>query len=92
MTTHSQSTSVLSVRISASERALLEAAAEQSRTTLSDFVRRKALESAEAEILDRSVVTIPSEQWAAFETWAARPAEVNAGLARLAAVNPSWDE
>jgi uncharacterized protein (DUF1778 family) len=92
MTTLSQSTSVLSVRVNASERALLEAAAEQSRTTLSEFVRRKALESAEAEILERSVVTIPSEQWEAFEIWAARPAEVNAGLARLAATKPTWDE
>ena len=41
------SAAVLSVRVSASERALLEAAAEQASTNLSDFVRRRALEAAE---------------------------------------------
>lgn len=35
-------TSVLSVRVSPDERAILEAAAQQSRTSLSDFVRRRA--------------------------------------------------
>jgi hypothetical protein len=33
------------------ERAILEAAAEQARTSLSDFMRRKALEAAEVEVL-----------------------------------------
>ena len=37
---------VLSVRVSQSERDLLEMAAEQARTNLSDFIRRKALEAA----------------------------------------------
>jgi len=46
-------TSVLSVRISEGERALLEAASRQARTSLSDFVRRKALEAAEID-LERS--------------------------------------
>ena len=40
------SAAVLSVRVNASERALLEAAAEQASTNLSDFVRRRALEAA----------------------------------------------
>ena len=47
------SAAVLSVRVSASERALLEAAAEQASTNLSDFVRRRALEAAETDLLDR---------------------------------------
>jgi uncharacterized protein (DUF1778 family) len=42
---------VLSVRVSPSERDLLEFAAEQARTSLSDFVRRKALEAAEMDVL-----------------------------------------
>ena len=41
------STSVLSVRVSDEERALLEAASEQARTSLSDFIRRKALDASE---------------------------------------------
>jgi len=40
---YNAASSVLSVRVSQDERALLEAAAEQSRTPLSEFVRRKAL-------------------------------------------------
>ena len=45
------SAAVLSVRVNASERALLEAAAEQASTSLSDFVRRRALEAAESDLL-----------------------------------------
>lgn len=47
----SPTASMLSVRVNAAERAILEAAAEQSRTSLSEFVRSKALESAQ---IDRS--------------------------------------
>jgi uncharacterized protein (DUF1778 family) len=66
-------TSVLSVRVNKKERALLEAASELSRTSLSDFVRRKALDAAEADILERRIVTIPARNWEAFEAWANRP-------------------
>ena len=62
-------TSVLSVRVNSTERTILEAAAEQSHTSLGEFVRRKALESAETEVLSRSVVTIAAEDWDAFEAW-----------------------
>lgn len=91
MQASSNITSVLSVRVSPDERAILEAAAEQSHTTLSEFIRRRALESAEVEVLNRTVVTIPAKDWEAFEIWAARPAEVNEGLARLARIVPSWE-
>jgi uncharacterized protein (DUF1778 family) len=63
----SASTSVLSVRVNRDERAILEAAAERSRTSISDFVRRKALEVAEADVLNRTIVTIPAKDWDAFE-------------------------
>ncbi len=85
------STSVLSVRVSPDERAILEAAAEQAHTSLSDFVRRKALESAEAEVLDRTIITIPAKDWEAFEAWINRPAEVLPALAELARRTPSWN-
>ncbi len=51
MTNNPSSTSILSIRVSPDERAILEAAAEQSRTSLSDFMRRKALEAAEVDML-----------------------------------------
>jgi uncharacterized protein (DUF1778 family) len=86
----SNTTSVLSVRVSPDERAILEAAAEQSRTSLSDFMRRKSLEAAETEMLDRSIVTIPAKDWEAFEAWIDRPAEIVPALAELAQRTPSW--
>jgi uncharacterized protein (DUF1778 family) len=87
----SQSTSILSVRVSAEERAILEAAADQARTSLSDFVRRKALESAEMEIMNRTVVIIPAKDWDAFESWLKRPAKANAELRKLARMKLAWE-
>jgi len=83
-------TSVLSVRVSEEERSLLEAASEQARTSLSDFIRRKALEAAEIDLLERRVVTIPAKDWEAFEAWADRPPEKIAEIEELARTNPKW--
>jgi uncharacterized protein (DUF1778 family) len=85
------STSILSIRVNAAERAILEAAAEQSRTTVSDFMRRKALEAAEIDVLGRSVVTIPAKDWEQFEEWARRPTESVPALVELARRIPTWD-
>jgi uncharacterized protein (DUF1778 family) len=88
----SHTTSVLSVRVNPDERAILEAAAEQAHTSLSEFIRRKALESAEAEVLNRTVVTIPAKDWESFEAWINRPAETIPALAELARLTPSWEK
>jgi uncharacterized protein (DUF1778 family) len=90
MTNPSNTTSILSVRVNLDERAILEAAAERSRTSLSDFIRRKSLDAAEAEMLDRSIVTIPAKDWEAFEAWITRPAEAVPALTELARRTPSW--
>lgn len=84
-------TSVLSVRLDDKERALLEAAAEDARTTLSDFVRRKALEAAELEVMDRRVVTIPAKDWEKFEAWLHSPPKEIPALKRLMRKRPSWE-
>ena len=84
------STSILSVRVSPAERALLESASEQARTSLSDFVRRKALEAAEVALLERNIVTIPAKDWEAFEAWVARPAKAIPVLKLLARKTPTW--
>ena len=81
---------VLSVRLSEQEHAMLEAASAQARTNLSDFVRRKALEAAEADVLERRIVTIPAKDWERFESWAAKPAREIAGLEELAGRPPTW--
>src|SRR5437660_5042590 len=84
------SSSVLSVRLNEEERALLEAASSQARTNVSDFVRRKALEAAEMEVLERRIVTIPAKDWERFEARAAKPARKIAGLNELARKPPTW--
>ena len=84
------STTVLSVRVSQEERAILEAASEQAHTSLSDFVRRKAVDAAEFEMLERRVVTIPAKDWEAFESWASRPAQEIPAIKELAARAPTW--
>lgn len=91
MTSTPNSTSVLSVRVNPDERAILEAAAEKAHTSLSDFMRRKALEAAEIDVLSRSVVTIPAKDWEAFEAWLNRPAKVVPALAELGRRTPSWE-
>ena len=85
-------TSVLSVRVNDQERSLLEAASEQARTNLSDFIRRKALEAAEIDVMERRVVTIPAKDWEAFEAWAHRPAEKIPALAKLSRTPLKWQK
>jgi uncharacterized protein (DUF1778 family) len=85
-------TLVLSVRVNEEERALLEAASALSRTSLSDFIRRKALDAAEVDVLDRRIVTIPAKDWEGFEAWANRPSEEIAGLKDLARKAPTWQK
>ncbi|MDP3552889.1 DUF6290 family protein [Methylocystis sp.] len=84
------SSSVLSVRVSPGERALLEDAAAQAQMSLSEFMRRRSIEAAEAEVLNRSNVTIPAKDWEAFEAWIGRPGEAVPALAELARRTPSW--
>ena len=86
-----KNTSVLSVRVKSGERAILQVAAEQAHTSLSDFVRRKAIESAELEIMNRTVVTIPAKDREAVESWLKRPAKPNAALKKLLRTVPVWE-
>jgi uncharacterized protein (DUF1778 family) len=83
-------TQVLSVRVSEAERDLLEAASELAHTSLSEFVRRKALDAAEVDVLERRIVTIAAKDWKKFEAWANRPAEEIEGLKELARKPPTW--
>lgn len=83
---------ILSVRVNPAERAMLEAAAQAARTNLSDFIRRKAIEAAEQDLLERQQVTIPAEDWEKFEAWVhAEPKQI-AALHKLAASRPVWED
>lgn len=88
----SYSSPVLSVRVTPGERDLLELAAVQARTNLSDFIRRKAIEAAEMDVLDHRLVTIPAEDWEKFEAWVQAPAKSVPSLRKLAASRPAWQE
>jgi uncharacterized protein (DUF1778 family) len=76
MADNRSSTTVLGVRGNPDERAILEAAAEH----------------AEAELLNRTIVTIPAKDWEASEAWINRPAETIPALNKLARVTPSWEK
>jgi uncharacterized protein (DUF1778 family) len=85
-------TEVLSVRVSEEERALLEAASKLARTSLSDFVRRKALDAAELDVMERRIVTIAAKDWKKFEAWANQPAAEIEQLTELARRAPTWQK
>jgi uncharacterized protein (DUF1778 family) len=85
-------TEVLSVRVSEEERALLQAASDLARTSLSEFIRRKALDAAEMDVQERRIVTIAARDWKKFEAWADRPAQEIEGLADLARRAPTWQK
>ncbi len=91
MSNAASTSSIVSVRVNADERAILEAAAAQAHTSLSDFMRRKAMEAAEVEVLNRSRVTIPAQNWEAFEAWLDGPADPNPALAELMQLKPVWE-
>lgn len=80
----------VSVRVSQQERELLEAAAAQAKTNLSDFIRRKAVEAAEVEVLERRVVTIPAARWKKFEAWVSEAPKDVPALRELAKTKPAW--
>lgn len=80
----------VSVRMSPAERALLETAAEQAHTNLSDFIRRKAIEAAEQDVLDHRLVTIPAGDWEKFEDWVNAPPKDIPALRKLSATRPAW--
>jgi uncharacterized protein (DUF1778 family) len=67
---------IISVRMSRQERAMIEGVAKRAHTNLSDYVRRSALEAADADLSDHRVFTVRPEDWEKFETWSAEPARV----------------
>ena len=82
----------LSVHVTENERKLLESAADLTHSSVGDFIRRKAVEAAELELMERRVITIPAEKWEEFEAWAKSPPKDVPGLRRLAAMRPVWED
>jgi uncharacterized protein (DUF1778 family) len=86
------STPVLSIRLSADERRLLQAAADQGRATISEFVRRHALDAAEIELMDRRRIVISSKDWERVEAFVARPPRGIPAVRKLLATKPVWEK
>lgn len=82
----------VSVRVSELERELLEAATSASKTNLSDFIRRRAVEAAKTELSFQSSITIPDGNWRKFEAWVNKPAQAIPALAELARTRPAWQD
>ena len=83
---------IVSVRMSPAERQMLEAAAAQNHTSLSDFVRRRAVEAAELEMMERRAFVIPADKWHEIEAWMNAPAKVLPGLRKAAKSKPVWED
>ena len=87
-----QRSPIVSVRVNSTEREILELAAKQAKTSLSDYVRKRALEAAELAVCEYRIVTIPAENWEKFEAWANAPAREVPALRQLATTPPVWQE
>ena len=66
---------VLSIYVTEEEHAVLEAAAELACTSIGEFIRRKAVDAAELDLLERQSITIAAADWDTFEGWAHRPVD-----------------
>ena len=86
------SRNILSIRLNDEEKVILQSAAADERTTMSDYVRRQAIEAAELTIMERRVVTIPAEAWENFEAWRHAPAKEIPALVKLAGRKPAWED
>ncbi len=86
------SSSILSVRVSPDEKIMIQHAAERTRSSVAEFMRRKALEGAELELMERRVVQIAPDQWANFEAMLAAPATDIPNLKKLSQRPPAWEK
>lgn len=84
------STSVVSVRVSETERTLLESAADTAKTNLSDFIRRRAIEAAEEDLMERRVITLSPEAWEMFEAKMSEPPRRIETVAKLMERTRAW--
>lgn len=73
----------LDIRLTPEAKRILQQAARQRHTTLSQFVLDSALDSASAVLAERSRLALNAEQWAAFMAALDAPPREHSRLARL---------
>ena len=83
MTTASQRSDKLDIRISPAAKRVLQEAARERHTTISQFVVDSALSAAQEILSERTRIGLGPEQWAAFMTALDAPAERHPRMERL---------
>lgn len=83
MTSPSPRSEKLDIRITPDAKRLLQEAARQRHTTISQFVLESALTSAEAVLAERSRLNLDAEQWEAFQAALDAPPRRHPRMERL---------
>ena len=81
----------LNIRIPADARALIDRAAQAGGKTRTDFILEAARRAAEEALLDRAIVSVGPEAYAAFLARLEAPAQPNERLRRSMQAPVPWD-
>lgn len=80
----------LNLRISATERGLIDRAAQSSGKTRTDFILSAARRAAEEELLDRTVFVVSPSTYSKFLAMLDAPPRPNERLRRTMQATPPW--
>ncbi|MEI9992695.1 MAG: DUF1778 domain-containing protein [Rhizomicrobium sp.] len=81
----------LNIRIRASERGLIDRAAEATGKTRTDFILEAARRAAEEALLERTLFRVSPEAYAEFVKRLDAPPKPNARLRKMLAKRPPWE-
>lgn len=82
---------IINLRAPASQRALIDRAAEVQGKNRTDFMLEAACEKAQAVLLDRTVFALDSKRFARFVELLDAPVKANKALAKLLAKPAPWE-
>ena len=83
---------IINVRVSRSQKALIDRAANALGRNRSDFMLETACREAESVLLDRRYFNLPEDQFRRFTAMLDRPPANNPRLARLLKSKAPWDK
>ncbi len=81
----------LNIRVRASERGLIDRAAEATGKTRTDFILEAARRAAEEALLERTLFRVSPEAYAEFVRRLDAPPKPNARLRKMLAKRPPWE-
>lgn len=82
---------IINIRATGREIDLIDRAARSARKSRSDFMLEAATHAAEDAIFDKSVFTMPAEEWDAYLDAIASPPEPTQALRNLLRERASWE-